>query len=100
MIIADVATVVLLAGGAYFFFAGTMGVLRFPDALARLHAVTKADNLGFGMIVFGLALQAETVLAALKLLLIWTMVLVASATSGFLIASCAARSETESERPS
>ena len=34
----------LLLGGTFFFVAGTLGLLRFPDIYARLHAVTKADT--------------------------------------------------------
>ena len=44
-------TVVLVSAGAFFFMAGTIGLLRFPDTLTRLHALTKVDNLGLGLIV-------------------------------------------------
>lgn len=46
----------LLLSGAFFFFAGTVGLLRFPDAYTRLHALTKADNLGLGLTAAGLIL--------------------------------------------
>ncbi|MFZ0175328.1 MAG: monovalent cation/H(+) antiporter subunit G, partial [Pseudolabrys sp.] len=36
-------TVVLVSAGAFFFMAGTVGLLRFPDTLTRLHALTKVD---------------------------------------------------------
>ena len=51
--------IVAVAAGAFFFLAGTVGLLRFPDALTRLHALTKADNLGLGLIVLGLLPQAD-----------------------------------------
>ena len=76
----------LLLVGAFFFFAGTVGLLRFPDVYSRLHALAKADNLGLGCVVLGLALQAESLAAALKLLLIWPLVMAASASIGFAIA--------------
>ena len=76
----------LLVAGACFFFAGTVGLLRFPDVYSRLHALAKADNLGLGCVVLGLALQAESLAAALKLLLIWPLVMAASASIGFAIA--------------
>jgi multicomponent Na+:H+ antiporter subunit G len=76
----------LLLAGAFFFFVGTVGLLRFPDVYSRLHALAKADNLGLGCIVFGLALQADSIAAALKLLLIWPLVMAASAGIGFAIA--------------
>lgn len=76
----------LLLLGAFFFFAGTVGLLRFPDLYTRLHALTKADNLGLGCVLMGLALQAASPAAALKLLLIWLLVLAASAGISFTIA--------------
>lgn len=76
----------LLLAGAGFYFAGTVGLLRFPDVYARLHALTKADNLGLGLLLLGLALQADSLAAALKILLIWPLALAASATVSFAIA--------------
>lgn len=77
---------ILLVVGAFFFFAGTLGLLRFPDVYSRLHALAKADNLGLGCVLLGLAVQADSPVAALKLLLIWPLVLAASAGVGFAIA--------------
>jgi multicomponent Na+:H+ antiporter subunit G len=56
--ILDIFTVVLVSAGAFFFLAGTVGLLRFPDTLTRLHALTKADNLGLGLVVIGLLSRA------------------------------------------
>ena len=58
-------TVVAVSAGAFFFMAGTVGLLRFPDALSRVHALTKADNLGLGLVVLGLLFQVEGPFAAL-----------------------------------
>lgn len=81
----------LLLVGAGFFLAGTVGFLRFPDVYSRLHALAKADNLGLGCVLLALALQADSLALALKLLLIWPLVLVASATVSFVIARRARR---------
>lgn len=83
-----VATALLIAGTA-FFIAGTIGLLRFPDLYTRLHALTKADNVGLGLIVFSLALEAPSVAAALRLLLIWLLVLLASSSASHLLARAA-----------
>lgn len=83
----------LTAVGAFFFVAGTAGLLRFPDALSRLHALTKADNLGMGFTVAGLALQASSAAIAVKLLLIWGLTLLAGATCAYLIAARVLREE-------
>ncbi|MCW9048157.1 MAG: monovalent cation/H(+) antiporter subunit G [Gammaproteobacteria bacterium] len=91
MTVIDYLSITLLFGGAIFFLAGTLGLLRFPDVYTRLHALTKADNLGLGLMITGLALQAETWAAAGKLLLIWLLVLLASASVAHLIANGALR---------
>lgn len=88
--IMDLATGSCLLAAAYFFLAGMMGILRFPDALSRLHAVTKADNLGLGLVVLGLALQEDSPWGVAQLGLIWLLALVASATACLLVANRAA----------
>ena len=57
-VLLDIVTVIAVSAGALFFLAGTVGLLRFPDSLSRLHALTKADNLGLGLIVLGLLPQS------------------------------------------
>jgi multicomponent Na+:H+ antiporter subunit G len=87
----DIFTVVAVAAGGFFFLAGTVGLLRFPDALTRLYALTKADNLGLGLVVLGLLPRADGALGALKLVVVWLLVLVAGATVSQLIAGVARR---------
>jgi multicomponent Na+:H+ antiporter subunit G len=87
----DIFSVLGIGAGAFFFLAGTVGLLRFPDALTRLHALTKADNLGLGLVVLGLLPRADGALGALKLVVVWLLVLVASATVSQLIARVAQR---------
>ena len=82
----DIFTVLAVTGGGFFFMAGTVGLLRFPDALTRLHALTKADNLGLGLVVLGLLPWADGPLNALKLVGVWLLVLLAGATVAQLIA--------------
>jgi multicomponent Na+:H+ antiporter subunit G len=87
--LADVATVLLVGIGLLFFAAGTLGVLRFPDAHSRLHALTKADNLGLGFVVLGLTLQADGAWVVLKLILVWLLAILAAATVSQLIGRAA-----------
>ena len=68
-------TVAAVVAGAFFFLAGTVGLLRFPDSLSRLHALTKADNLGLGLVILGLLPQVGSVSGGLKLACIWLLVL-------------------------
>ena len=89
----DIVTVATVSAGAFFFFAGTVGLLRFADTLTRLHALTKADNLGLGLVVLGLLPQAGSVRIAFKLVCIWLLVLLAGATISQLIARAARQAE-------
>jgi len=82
----DLASGALITMGAVFFLAGTVGLLRFPDLYCRLHALTKADNLGLGLVALGLALRTGGVAPRLQLLLIWLLALVAAATVCHLLA--------------
>ena len=91
MTVIDYISAFLLIAGALFFLAGTLGLLRFPDVYTRLHALTKADNVGLGLMVAGLALQSETWAGAGKLVLIWLLVLLAGASVANLIARVALR---------
>jgi multicomponent Na+:H+ antiporter subunit G len=85
MSLVDLFSIAAIGAGVFFFLAGTVGLLRFPDALSRLHALTKADNLGLGLVVLGLLPRSDSLLAALKLVAIWALVQLAGATAAQLV---------------
>ncbi len=95
----DFFSTVLVLTGCGFFLAGTIGLLRFPDVYTRLHALTKADNLGLGFILLGLLPRADNLAAAAKLILVWILVITASSCVGFLIARRAQRKGIPHWRP-
>lgn len=80
---------ILIGTGTVFFLLGTLALIRFPDMFTRLHALTKADNLGLGMVAAGLALHSGSFALAMKLLLIWLLILLASASVSHLLARTA-----------
>lgn len=86
-LLVDLFSLAAIGAGLLFFVAGTVGLLRFPDALSRLHALATADKLGLGLVVLGLLPRAGDLAEACKLLLIWALALLASAVSGQLIAA-------------
>lgn len=86
---ADLVTCLFTALGLGFFFAGTVGLIRFPDLHSRLHALTKADNVGLGCFVIGLAFQAESWVVLGKLALVWALALLAAGTTAQLVARTA-----------
>ena len=81
----DLFSIAAISVGTFFFIAGTVGLLRFPDSLTRLHALTKADNLGLGMVALGLIPRADSALSALKLIVIWALVMLSGASTSQLI---------------
>jgi len=87
--ICDAITILAVSAGALFFLAGTVGLLRFPDSLSRLHALTKADNLGLGLVILGLVFQAEGLFTALKIIVVWLVTLLCGATVSQLLARAA-----------
>jgi multicomponent Na+:H+ antiporter subunit G len=92
LLVSIFATIAVLAG-AFFFIAGTLGLLRFGDTLSRVHALTKADNLGLGLIVLGLLPLADSITDALKLVVIWALVLLGGTTAAQLVASAVRREQ-------
>jgi multicomponent Na+:H+ antiporter subunit G len=90
----DLFTMLAVTGGAVLFLAGTLGLLRFPDTMSRLHALTKVDNLGLGLVTLGLMPQWGFLTAA-KLLAVWLLVQL----SGAIVTQILARSvRSEEER--
>ena len=90
----DIFTIVAVTAGAFFFLAGTVGLLRFPDAFTRLHALTKADNLGLGLVILGLLPQVDNVFTGFKLICIWLFVLLSGSVASQLIARAERRRGT------
>ncbi|HEV7956806.1 MAG: Na+/H+ antiporter subunit [Microbacteriaceae bacterium] len=56
----DLAAVVSLLLGAFLSLAAGVGLVRFPDALSRLHAATKPQVLGLIFVVAAIALEARS----------------------------------------
>ena len=47
--------------GAMLTLVSAVGVLRFPDALSRMHALAKASTVGFGLVAIGACLNMTNV---------------------------------------
>lgn len=52
----EALAVLFISAGLFFFFAATVGLLRFPDFYSRMHAMGKADTMGLLLSLIGLAL--------------------------------------------
>ena len=95
MSIPEVIGRALLVVGTVFFTAGTVGLIRFPDVPSRLHALTKADNLGLGLVLAGAAVLLGSWTTAGLLLLTWLLALTAASVSARLLAEVSAEASAE-----
>lgn len=91
----DWLSMALVGAGALFFIAGSIGLLRLPDVMTRLHALTKADNVGLGLIILGLSLQADGPIEIIRLLLIWALALLTSSCACYLVAHATLQARKE-----
>lgn len=66
----DVLSAVLLLSGSLLTLLAAVGLLRLPDALARLQAATKPQVLGFVLVLAGIAPQLSESYLRLELLLV------------------------------
>ncbi|MDG4837389.1 monovalent cation/H(+) antiporter subunit G [Micromonospora sp. WMMD967] len=58
--VADWLGAACLIAGALLALAAAIGVLRFPDALSRMHAATKPQVLGVLLLLIGIALRLRS----------------------------------------
>lgn len=80
---------VLIVTGSLTMFLGALGVVRFPNALNRMHAASMAAPLGGACIMFSVALFAAEPSVITKALAIIVFVLATSPVAGHAIARAA-----------
>ena len=83
--VADVLAAVCLLGGALLAFAAGVGVVRFPDLLARMHSATKPQVLGLVLVLLGLALRLRSGPVLWMLLLIVAFQLLTSPVAAHMV---------------
>lgn len=75
-LVADVVTAICFLAGSLLALVAGIGLIRFPDLLARMHAGTKPQILGLALMMAGLAvhLRSRAVLGTLVLVVVLQMV--------------------------
>lgn len=96
--IADYASVVLLILGLFFFTVGVVGLLRLPDVFSRLHATTKSDTLGLGLILAAAIIEYGPGIHALQIGLLALFVAISTPSASHLIARAVFKSTAERSR--
>ena len=88
----DYIVIALLVSGLFFFLAGAIGVIRFPDFYSRLHPAGMLDSMGLLLAMAGIALYIlfnsdghgvtwGSFLTSLKVMLIVVFVYITSPTA-------------------
>ncbi len=83
-----IASIISFIIGIFFLAVATVGLLRLPDVYNRLHATTKCDTLGAGLVLLSLALQSELAVA-IRLALLIIFILITNPTAAHVIARAA-----------
>jgi multicomponent Na+:H+ antiporter subunit G len=88
-------SVVFILVGCFFFTTGTIGLLRFPDFYARMHATGKGDTLAVLIVLIGLSIYHAAhhgaILDSIKILFIAVFMFLANPTSTHAISRAAFR---------
>lgn len=85
-LIINIISIIFILVGAFFLLVGTIGLLRLPDVFSRMHATTKSDTLGLGLILVGLIVTQGFELVSIKILLIIVFLWLANPTASHFIA--------------
>ena len=85
-IIRDILVMFLLISGTFFYFVGVTGLIRLPDVFTRMHATTKCDTLGAGLIFLGLIVWQGFTFVSLNILVVLIFVWMTNPTAAHYIA--------------
>ena len=91
----DLISAALMAAGAGFALLAAVGLHRFDDVFARMHAAGKASTLGLLLILLGAALRLSELGNVLKLGLVAVLAVITIPAGVHLIARAAFRAGTE-----
>ena len=91
MLIREIISILFMLAGFFFFTTATLGLLRFPDFYARLHATGKGDTLAVLLSLIGLAVYHGFSLTSLKIVFIAVFMFLAQPTATHAISRAAFR---------
>ena len=83
--LADVVASACLIAGALLSLAAGVGLLRFPDLLARMHSATKPQVLGLLLILTGTALRLQNTIDVTTLVLVGLFQLATAPVSAHMV---------------
>lgn len=87
----DVLSLVCLFAGSLLCLAASIGLLRFPDLISRMHAATKPQTLGVLIVLLGVGLGLRSGLDVGMLLLVGLFQLMTAPISSHMMSRAAVR---------
>ncbi len=96
----DILAIIFVVSGSFFILVGVIGLIRMPDVFCRLHATTKCDTMGAGLIYLGLVFWQGLTFTSLVILVILVFIWLTNPTAAHYIAKSAyqrLKTETEEE---
>jgi multicomponent Na+:H+ antiporter subunit G len=88
-VILNIIVILFLVSGLFFFFVGVVGLIRMPDVFSRMHATTKCDTMGAGLVFAGLIIWQGVSFISANILLILIFVWITNPTAAHAIAKSA-----------
>ncbi|MEW6523360.1 MAG: monovalent cation/H(+) antiporter subunit G [Bacillota bacterium] len=88
----DILVLIFLCGGIFFFTVGAIGLIRLPDVFTRIHATTKCDTLGAGLILVGLVIHEGFTAPSLKVVMVLLFLWLTNPAASHLLARAVYRS--------
>ena len=88
-LLVDIISWALILSGGFFTVVGALGIWRFPDFWARLHAASVADSGGMILLIAGMCVQAGFTLITVKLIIIGIFLLITGPTATHAVANAA-----------
>lgn len=95
MIVLDVVAGAMMTLGCLLAVVATIGLQRFPDVFARMHAATKPATLGLTLVLLGSALVVPDAGSRAKLVLVVILQILTAPVGSHLVGRAAYRAGTE-----
>ncbi len=93
VMIQQIFAIACLIGGAFFYLVGVIGLIRMPDVYCRMHATTKCDTMGAGLIFLGLIIWQGLSFISVNILVILIFIWLTNPTAAHAIAQGAYQQE-------
>ncbi len=88
----EIFSIIFLLGGAVFFIASAIGMMRLPDFYTRIHASGNSETLGCMLTLIGLIIYEGPTVTALKIAFVFLIVFIANPIGSHILGKAAYKS--------